>query len=76
MTEEANLKGHNIAPNLQDNNKALSGHQYHGAEVAGAWRKIRGSAKKAILLILWSRQGPHHKNMTSHNLEAKGDCRS
>jgi hypothetical protein len=26
MIEEASLKGHNTAPNLQGNNKALSGH--------------------------------------------------
>jgi hypothetical protein len=36
MTEEANLKGHNTAPNLQGNNKALLGHQSQGAEAAGA----------------------------------------
>jgi hypothetical protein len=36
MTMEASLKGHNTAPNLQDNNKALSGHQSQGAEVVGA----------------------------------------
>jgi hypothetical protein len=36
MTEEANLKGHNIAPNLQGNNKALLCHKSQGAEAAGA----------------------------------------
>jgi hypothetical protein len=36
MIEEASLKGHNTAPNLQGNNKALSGHQSQGAETAGA----------------------------------------
>jgi hypothetical protein len=36
MTEEASLKGHNTAPNLQGNNKALSGHQPRGAEAARA----------------------------------------
>jgi hypothetical protein len=36
MTEEVSLKGHNTAPNLQGNNKALLGHQPQGAEVAGA----------------------------------------
>jgi hypothetical protein len=36
MTEEVSLKGHNTAPNLQGNNKALSGHQPQGAEAAGA----------------------------------------
>jgi hypothetical protein len=36
MTEEANLNGHNIALNLQGNNKALSGHQSQGAEATGA----------------------------------------
>jgi hypothetical protein len=35
-TEEVSLKGHNTAPNLQGNNKALSGHQPQGADVAGA----------------------------------------
>jgi hypothetical protein len=36
MTEEASLKDHNTAPNLQGNNKALSGHQSQGAEAIGA----------------------------------------
>jgi hypothetical protein len=36
MTEEASLQGHNTAPNIQGNNKALSGHQSQGAEAAGA----------------------------------------
>jgi hypothetical protein len=36
MTEEASLKCHNTTPNLQGNNKALSGHQSQGAEAAGA----------------------------------------
>jgi hypothetical protein len=36
MTEEASLKGHNTTPNLQGNNKALSGHQSQGAEAAEA----------------------------------------
>jgi hypothetical protein len=31
MTEEASFKGHNTAPNPQDNSKALSGHQPQGA---------------------------------------------
>jgi hypothetical protein len=36
MTEEASFKGHNTAPNLHDNNKALSGHQPQGVDAAGA----------------------------------------
>jgi hypothetical protein len=36
MTEEANLKGSNTTPNLQGHNKALSGHQSQGADVAVA----------------------------------------
>jgi hypothetical protein len=36
MIEEASLKDHNTTPNLQGNNKALSGHQPQGAEAAGA----------------------------------------
>jgi hypothetical protein len=31
MIEEASFKGHNTAPNPQDNSKALSGHQPQGA---------------------------------------------
>src|SRR5690242_12429362 len=42
MTEEANLKGHNTAPNLQGNNRALSGHQSQGAEEAGALEEDTG----------------------------------
>jgi hypothetical protein len=53
MTEEARFKGHNIAHNLQGNNKALSGHQLQEAEAAGVQRKIWGSAQKTLLLILW-----------------------
>jgi hypothetical protein len=36
MTEEANLKDNNTTPNLQGNNKALSGHRSQGAEATGA----------------------------------------
>jgi hypothetical protein len=36
MIEETSLKGHNTAPNLRGNNKALSGHLSQGAEAAGA----------------------------------------
>jgi hypothetical protein len=36
MTEEVNLKGSNIAPSLQGYNKALSGRQPEGVEVAEA----------------------------------------
>jgi hypothetical protein len=50
MIEEASCKGHNTAPNPQDNSKALSSHQPQGA---GLQRKVWGSAQKALLLILW-----------------------
>jgi hypothetical protein len=46
MTEEASFRGHNIAHNLQGNNKALSGHQLQGAEAAGALEEDMG-------IILW-----------------------
>jgi hypothetical protein len=36
MTEEVNLQGSNIAPSLQDYNKAPSGHQPQGVEAAEA----------------------------------------
>jgi hypothetical protein len=36
MIEEVSFKGHNTAPNPQDNNKALSSHRPQGAEAAGA----------------------------------------
>jgi hypothetical protein len=42
MTEEASFRGHNIAHNLQGNNKALSGHQLQGAEAAGALEEDMG----------------------------------
>jgi hypothetical protein len=42
MTEEASLKGHNTAPNLQASNKALSGYQPQGAEAARASEEVTG----------------------------------
>jgi hypothetical protein len=36
MTEEASCKGHNTAPNPQDNSKALLGHQPQGTGAVGA----------------------------------------
>jgi hypothetical protein len=42
MTEEASFRGHNIAHNLQGNNKALSGRQLQGAEVAWASEEDMG----------------------------------
>jgi hypothetical protein len=42
MTEEASLKGHNIALNLQGNNKALSDHQPQGAKAVGALEEGTG----------------------------------
>jgi hypothetical protein len=44
MTEEASLKGHNTASNLQANNKALSGHQLQGAEAAEASEEGTGNS--------------------------------
>jgi hypothetical protein len=41
MTVEASFKGHNTAPNPQDN-KVLSGHQPQGAEAAGALEEGMG----------------------------------
>jgi hypothetical protein len=49
MTEEASLKGHNIAPNLQGNNKALSGHQSHGAEAAEASKEDMGISQEGYI---------------------------
>jgi hypothetical protein len=51
MTEEASFKGHNIAHNPQGNNKALSGCQPQGTEVAGASKEGMGISPE--LLILW-----------------------
>jgi hypothetical protein len=42
MKEEASFRGHNIAHNLQGNNKALSDHQLQGAEAAGASEEDMG----------------------------------
>jgi hypothetical protein len=53
MTEEASLQGHNTTPNLQDNNKALSGHQSQEAEAAGASEEDTGTSPEGYTLILW-----------------------
>jgi hypothetical protein len=42
MTEEASFRGHNIAHNLQGNNKVLLGHQLQGAKAAGASEEDMG----------------------------------
>jgi hypothetical protein len=42
MTKEASFRGHNTARSLQDSNKAPSGHQLQGAEVAGASEEDMG----------------------------------
>jgi hypothetical protein len=42
MTEEASFRGHIIAHNLQDNSKALSGHQLQGVEAVGALEEDMG----------------------------------
>jgi hypothetical protein len=47
-----------------------------GQRRQGLRRGLRGSAQKALLLILWRRQGPNYKNTRSYNPEAKGDGRS
>jgi hypothetical protein len=39
----SSFRDHNIAHNLQGNNKALSGHQLQGAEAAGASEEVWGS---------------------------------
>jgi hypothetical protein len=49
MTEEANLKGHNTAPNFQGNNKALSGHQAQGVEAAGASEEGAGISPESSI---------------------------
>jgi hypothetical protein len=49
MTEEANLKGHNTALNLQANNKILSGHQPQGAEAAGALEEGTGISPESSI---------------------------
>jgi hypothetical protein len=49
MTKEASFKSHNTAHNLQDNNKAPSGHQLQGAEAVGASEEDMGiSLRKSI----------------------------
>jgi hypothetical protein len=49
MTEEANLKGYNTAPNLQGNNRALSGHQSQGAEEAEALEEDTGISPEGYI---------------------------
>ena len=53
MIEEANLKGHNTASNLQGNNKALSGHQSQGAEAAGALEEDTEISLEGYMSVLW-----------------------
>jgi hypothetical protein len=50
IIEEARLKGHNTAPNLQGNNKALSGHQSQGAEATGASEEGMGISPEGYIV--------------------------
>jgi hypothetical protein len=52
MTEEASLKGHNTAPNLQSNHKALLGHQPQGAEAAGASEEGTGINPEGYIITI------------------------
>jgi hypothetical protein len=49
MTEEASLKGHNTALNLQASNKVLSGHQPQGVEAAGASEEGTGISPESCI---------------------------
>jgi hypothetical protein len=49
MTEEASLKGHNTALNLQASSKALSGHQPQGVEAAGASEEGTGISPESSI---------------------------
>jgi hypothetical protein len=49
MIEGASLKDHNTAPNLQGNNKALSGHQPQGAQAAGASEEGMGISPESSI---------------------------
>jgi hypothetical protein len=49
MTEEASFKGHNTAPNPQDNNKALSGHQPQEAGATGASEEGMGISPESSI---------------------------
>jgi hypothetical protein len=61
MIEETSLKGHNTAPNLQGNNKALSGHQSQGAEAAGASEEDTGISPEGYIAysVVKTRATPH-----------------
>jgi hypothetical protein len=49
MAAKASCKGHNTAPNPQDNNKALSGHQPQGAGAAGASEEGMGISPESSI---------------------------
>jgi hypothetical protein len=49
MTEEASFKGHDTAPNPQDNSKALSGHQSQGVGEAGASEEDMGISPESSI---------------------------
>jgi hypothetical protein len=75
-TEEASCKGHNTAPNPQDNNKALSGRQPQGAGAAGASKEGMGISLESSIAYSMEKTRPHYKNMPGHHSEAKEDCQS
>jgi hypothetical protein len=76
MIEEVNLKGSNTAPSLQGHNKAPSGHQPQGAKATEASEEDMEISREDYIAYSAVMTRAHHKNMSSHNSEAKGNCQS
>jgi hypothetical protein len=76
MTEEASLKGHNTTPNLQGNNKALSGHQSQGAEAAEASKEDMEISPKGYIVYFVVKIRVTPQEHAKSQYRAQGDCRS
>jgi hypothetical protein len=74
MIEEVNPKGNNTALSHQGHNKAPSGHQPQEAEGAEASEEDTEISPEDYFAYSAVKTKAHHKNMPSHNSEAKGDC--
>jgi hypothetical protein len=61
MTEEASFRGHNIAHNLQGNNKALSGHQLKGGRGGKGFGGRYGDQPRKLYFLFCGEDKGHTK---------------
>jgi hypothetical protein len=73
LTGPTTLRAANTTQSLRACNKLSTGHQPREAEGGEASEEGMVISPGSVLLILRRRQGTHHKDVPSHDLEAEGN---